>query len=190
MKESDPTIKKEFNIDIGGGAGEYFTEEAKKNPDKTFVVLEPFSRGKVFIPQSENLHVIMWKSDVDSSLPFLEGTVSVASANFLMGELQTKEGNPRTIEVEKRRYARLMGDIKNLLKEGGKLRIVEVKGSIDYVVEILNEVGFSVTSQPRPISSEEKDMSFYTKFFYDMYKKSGKKPEDSVTLPMVLEATK
>ena len=98
--------------------------KAKENPDKTFVILDPFpnlSNNKNSTSKLKNLHTIIWKSDIDSHLPFLEGTISEASANFLMGELNTKEEASTTIEEDKQKYARLMRDIKNVLKKDGKI---------------------------------------------------------------------
>lgn len=190
--ESTTVVKKEVQIDIGGGTGEYLSNKARENPDKTFVTLEPFSnhyKNKPLLPKLENLYTIVWKSDVDSHLPFSEGTVSEASANFLMGELRTKERESQTIDEEKKKYRRLIEDIKNVLRKDGKLRIVDVKGVIDYVVEVLNEAGFRITLPPRPMQPGEKNMSAWSAAFFNMSENS-KKGKDSLVLPMVLEATK
>ncbi len=186
-----PTQKPEIHIDVGGGTGEYLFNKAKENPDKTFVILDPFpnlSNNKNSTSKLKNLHTIIWKSDIDSHLPFLEGTISEASANFLMGELNTKEEASTTIEEDKQKYARLMRDIKNVLKKDGKIIIVDTKACINYIMEVLNEVGLKITSEPRPITLDEKEMSVWSAAFFDMNESTGKKT--SSLLPMILEAIK
>lgn len=190
MKIEEP---KRINIDVAGGKGEFFYKKAKENPDQSFVVLDPGTYGSEYAPQLnpelKNLHVIHWKSDVDSQLPLKGESVDEANANFLMGEIYTKEGSSKTVEENKAKYARVMRDIFAVLKNEGKLRIVDLQAVIPYVVEVLNDVGFTITLTPSPLLEGEKDMSEWSKAFFDMYETTGKNP-DSLVLPMVVEAVK
>lgn len=181
------------HIDVGGGKGEFFSERARENPDQMFIVLDPAisdsEDASETDPELQNLQVINWRSDVDSHLPFEKESIDEANANFLMGEIYTQEPPSKTIEEEKEKYARVMRDVFNVLKKEGKVRIVDVQGVIGYVVEVLEEVGFTVTVTPTQLPPEERNMSEWCKQFYDMYEVNGKQP-DALVLPMVVEAVK
>ena len=184
---------RKVNIDVAGGKGEFLSKKAKENPGQTFVVLDPGVYGSEYAPhlnpELKNLHIINWKSDIDSHLPLAKESVDEANANFLMGEIYTKEGSSKTVEEDKAKYARVMRDIFAVLKNEGKLRIVDLQAVIPYIVEVLNDVGFTITLTPSPLPIEEKDMSEWSTAFFNMYETTGKNPA-SLVLPMVVEAVK
>jgi len=180
--------KKKVSIDIAGGEGDYLYDKARENPGDTFIILDPTESPSS--PKRDNLHRIRWRSDVDSTLPFQPHTVDEASINFLMGELRTKEKESETVGADWAKYERLIKDIKEVLRSGGKVRIVEPKPNMRYVEEILNELGFNIISGPIPLPYSEKYMSQYSKMFFDVEEMSGNKVDDEDSIhPMVIEAT-
>jgi ubiquinone/menaquinone biosynthesis C-methylase UbiE len=180
---------KKISIDIAGGEGDYLYAKARQNPGDIFIVLDPTDKSSGL--KLDNLHRIKWKSDIDSRLPFQPHTIDEASINFLMGELRTKEKGPETVGMDMAKYARLLKDVKEVLKLGGKVRIVEPKPNIKYVEQILEELGFNIVSGPIPLPYSEKYMSKYSKMFFDVEEMSGNRLDDEDSIhPMAIEATR
>ena len=181
--------EKRFAVDIAGGDGDYLYAKAHENPDDTFIILDPTDSPSDL--KLRNLHRIKWRSDVDSRLPFQPHTIDEASINFLMGEIRSKEKESETVGADMYKYARLLEDVKAVLKPGGKIRIVEPKPNIRYVEQILEELGFNIISGPIPLPYSDKYMSKYSKMFFDVEEMSGNKLDDEDSVhPMAIEATR
>ena len=183
MKEG---LDKKISIDIAGGEGDYMFRKARENPKESFIILEPTDLSMPHRPP--NLHIFKLKTDVDSFLPFNPNSIDEASIHFLMGEIKTKEPNSNTVGEDMGKYERLVLDIKRVLKPGGKIHIVDVKGNIGYIEDILREAEFSITSGPTPLPYNKKHLSKWSEAFFDAYERFGKFEEDSLVLPMMLDA--
>lgn len=184
---------KQINIDVGGGMGEYLYEKAVKNPNQTFVILDPGAyRGwfeKLGDKKADNLSVIKWKSDVDSSLPFKDESINETNINFLFGEIQTREGYSKTTEEDIHKYARILRETIRVLKKGGKIKIIDVSGVIEYIKQALAMEGLTITSGPSALPETDRNVTKTSEAFSSVYEEGGKKA-DSFVLPMVIEVVK
>ena len=88
-------IDSKINIDIAGGEGEYFYAKARRNPQETFIVLDPVEGPAT--PSLKNLHRIAWKSDIDSHLPFRSESVDQVCINFLTNVAQSPTYLPLSV---------------------------------------------------------------------------------------------
>lgn len=175
----------EMAVDIGGGKGEYFVQRARENPEKTFLILEPSPLRLKREPP--NLHVIRWRSDEESFLPLKAASVDEANINFLCGEIRDRDddvGRAEKFEVD--RYRKLLRDLKEVLKNGALVRIADVRGNIGAIKNLLEEEGYKITLAPIRLMDE--DRTAWSKCFFDVFEKGGKSEEESVALPMTIEA--
>lgn len=186
--------KPEISIDVGSGDGKYFFELADKSPEKMFVILDPQIVKKSDRNIPSNLHFIEWKSDVDSTMPFKKNSIDEANINFLMGEIQNKnESRARTAEESLKndleKYRKILVDIKDILKDGAILHIVDVRGNIDYISNLLQEEGFIILNGP--VKLEDGDRTEWSKIFSDLSKRAALNPwhkDQGITLPMQIMA--
>ncbi len=176
----------ELAIDIGGGAGERFLDLARHNPQKTYLVLDPNINN--ISDKPDNLHLMPWRGDKSSAIPLPEESVNVAGISFLFGEMISREIKGYKMKDEKERYRVLITDLKRVLKRNGMIEIVDVKGNIKYVVEVLEEVGFKITQKPQRLKKE--DYSPWSKIFFSVFYRSGKSEEESEALPMMVKSVK
>src|SRR3989339_260344 len=96
-------------LDVGGGGGEYVVAEAKKHPEKKYLLLEPEMMYGEKWP--DNVFRVRWKSDVDSGLPLGNKLVDEVHISFLMGEIRTKEGCGGTVEEAIKIYSKITGEL-------------------------------------------------------------------------------
>jgi hypothetical protein len=183
-REKFYTEEKEKIVDIGGGGGEYFSRLAREHPGKTFLVLDPQRNSIQENPP--NLFFTQWKSDVDSKIPFRADSVDEAHINFLMGEIRSKEPETGTEEEAVRRYRRLLSQLKEVLKQKGLVHIVDVQDNIKFVKRALEQEGYLIIEGPTPLQDEK--ITKWSEFFYSVSKKSGRKLEESMALPVVIRA--
>src|SRR3989344_5170869 len=110
--------EKETVIDIGGGGGEYFLELARENPDKSFLILEP---EKISSPEKpQNLHIVQWRSDIDSKIPLREDSIDEAYITFLLGEIKYREEDSENVKQSMQKYRKIISELKETLKRGGR----------------------------------------------------------------------
>jgi len=167
-------------IDIGGGKGEYFLGLAKANPDKNYIVLEPLNLPLDLKDKPENLHLLAWKTDVDSMLPFPEGSIDEVHINMLHRVLDTKNrqdfrdwwedrnGNnydsafsSMDERIADEDYLNLLLDAKRVLKVGGSLLIIDIFSErIDPLIE---KAGFKSWNREEIGDSNKTD---FTKDFH------------------------
>lgn len=156
----DP-MGKEVAIDVGGGLGEYFVERAKKEPSKQFVILEP--RRLRIARKPQNLHIVQWRSDEESALPFKASSVDEANINFLYGiskwGITEDSYGPQPYQAKK--YEKILNDLKSVLKQGGKLHIVEAKFRQGIIVAILKKLGYRLEGEPEFL--QDKERTFWSK---------------------------
>jgi ubiquinone/menaquinone biosynthesis C-methylase UbiE len=177
---------RETAIDIGGGLGEYFARRARQEPDKTFLVLDyNFLNVK---RKPDNLKMVKWVSDVDSSLPLEDKSIDEANINFLMGVIENKgDEDDEIYEESLLRYRRIVSDVRRCLKKGGVLKIVDSKQDIFEIDRLLRKEKFKITLKPQKL--EDLNRTQFSTVFYDNHLK-GRRPEKiSTTLPMTIEAT-
>ena len=181
--------QKEVAIDVGGGEGEFFLRLAKENPGKTFVVLDSVAKRVMDAP--ENLHFVRWRLNAESMLPFLPEKIDEAHINFLLGEI--KEGKRVEAEYEidfvedqSGQYQKLLKDLKSVLKPGATLHITDVKDNIPIIEKLLRDEDYSLVCEPRKVTHENK--TFFTRYFFEAFKKKGRSEKESHILPMEIEA--
>ena len=178
---------KELAVDIGGGWGEYFVGRARENPDMTFLILEPSPIKLRRYPP--NLHIVKWRSEIDSDIPFTKESVDEANVNFLLGEMRDSSDSVGIgIETTLERYEKLLKDLFNVLKTGAALKIIEPKLNIAFIKEILFKTGYKIKGKPSPLNDSE--TTRWSKIFHDYFRSSGKSAGESFTLPMYIEAIK
>lgn len=179
--------KEDLAIDIGGGFGEFFVEEARKRPNTQFLILEPRPlRLRRFPP---NLHVVRWASDVDWTIPLVSESVDEANINFLMGEMMDRSGSIGTGEtVQLERYQNLLHDLKRTLKNGAILSILEPSNNVEHIENILYKEGYHIVDDPQPLKEVER--TAWSKRFHDWFKESGKSQAESVAYPWIIKARK
>ena len=177
----------ELAIDIGGGEGRYFLKRAKQEPDKTFLILDtgvPSLKDK-----PPNLQFVQWKSDKDWSLPLKANSVDEVNINFLFSVLTNSKGESFRLPPEEI-YRRLIRQVKEVLKSGALVNIVDTEGNIDEIVSILEEEGYTITTPP--ISLEDTDRTKYAEQFsaFDIYSRSEhyRPLRDLKLLPMEIKA--
>lgn len=179
-------IDKEIAIDIGGGWGEYFFSLAKENPQKTFIVLDPSIRPIKRAPN--NLFLIKWRTNVDSKLPFLPNKIDEAHLNFLFGVIKFDEKHSFETEESNRRYRALLKDLKDVLKPNSSVYLVDVRGNIFRIQQLLKEEGYQIIQEPKRLKDESRTAQ--SKFFTEAlaFKKIDETEEEPRILPMEIEA--
>lgn len=176
---------KEILVDIGGGNGEHFAQLARTYPDKVFLVLDP--AVKPLTDKPDNLHLVSWKRDVDSDIPQGTGTISEAHINFVMGEMETSDVNDGSVEDSVKIYDSMLETVDRVLVSGGKVEIVDVRGNIGYIKQLLDKRGY-IDTQPRRL--EDEHHSEWADVFFKVFHKTGRREDESEALPMIIEARK
>ena len=177
-------VKPEVAVDIGGGLGEYFFRLAKENPRKIFIVLDPKVRPIKKAP--ENLFLIKWRTDVGSKLPFLPNKIDEAYLNFLFGVIEANEERGFDTRESNRRYRALLKDLKDVLKPNSSIHLVDVRGNIFRIQQLLEEEGYQIIQEPKRLKDESRTAQ--SKFFTEALKKIGETEEEPRILPMEIEA--
>lgn len=177
---------REIWVDIGGGDGEHFTRLAKKDPRKSFVVVEPAIRRELLSKlqlENTNLHFVKGEVSTKSHLPFTTGGVDHVECHFLYGEIPHVWGDA-DLEYEgyKKDYLRLLKEIKRILKNGGTLVISDSKRTIPKIHTLIEGLkGFKINSCT-PWREEPR-----TTWANILAKGS---PENNIAYPYLLKATK
>lgn len=132
-------------IDIGGGEGEFLTELARQNPQNYYLVIEP-SKDIRKVPAFPNLGRVIWKTEKDSNLPLKPESVDTVYLHFMLGEVgDTNE--------DMTPYAHLLSEVRTVLKPNGKVSIIEPRGNIDIVKDLLDLSGFKVVGKSEEIKN-------------------------------------
>ncbi len=134
---------KETCLDVGAGFGERFIQRAKENPDKQFLIIDPFIRNlppKETLP--ENLHWIEGTIDEKENLPLSDSSIEEANLDCVLFYLAGDE--------KQALFPKVIGEAMRILKKGGVLYLREPKNMLDSMMPVLQKLtsGFMVSEIP------------------------------------------
>lgn len=137
---------KERVVDIGGGFGEYLYWRSRQELDKQFIILEPDSDKIAQIKgKPRNLHIVQWREEKKSALPFKPHSLDEANLNMLYAQLRSSEGvksddNVLSVPI----YKKILGELTFVLKPEGKLVIVDSETYVRDILSMLKALGYKL----------------------------------------------
>jgi ubiquinone/menaquinone biosynthesis C-methylase UbiE len=171
-------------VDIGGGDGSGILNWANQSPGMMFYVVD--SVPSVIQPRYNNVRFIDQLIDFGTVLPFPDKSVDVVKMNFLMGELNRETINASD-SFEEALYCVAVTEARRVLVDDGVVQITEVRGNLRKAATVFFECGFYIFSSAVVAG---RGASWYTDYFFDIFDRSGRSPEESKVLPMYFEAKK
>jgi nucleoid DNA-binding protein len=168
-------------VDVKGvlieGEKGYFENLARNNPEKSYVLIGPEVPVKEHVSlvdrlfgkkKPDNLNTINWESNEESNLPLKENSVDHVYMNLVFGGISSKERrlaayDGSTDTANQNAYKHLLEDVKRILKNGGKIQIVDF--GVFPIETLLQQAGFkSIENNPFSGNSVQTD---WTKFYGD-----------------------
>ena len=164
----------EIAVDLEAGftedKGAFFRREARKQPDKQFVVLgttvkEKIGKKKSFFsflsrPDPTNLNFIPWEAQETSALPLASGSVDKLYTNMIWGAIYSEKLNEvkpfeERVEVKNESQIKIFEEVRRVLKAGGVLHMIEIEHERVPMKQLLISAGFDESKiQEKPFTRE------------------------------------